>query len=126
MTTKTTDEKIDALLETLDTIGVKEMTSSEEDEFLVQPPAERISMTVEEYADANRQMIDNTNSFMAKYRANGFGMWPDLWPENIKGLNEDVCSKVQFFQIPKSVRMYNQLEQKSQLDNAKAILHAIN
>ena len=122
---KTTDEKIDALLATLEAIsGVKEMVSDEEKEAI--KLAKRVSMTVEEYVDTNRQMIDNTNSFMARYKANGFGIWPDLWPENLRGMNEDVRSKVSFFQIPKSVRMYNQLEICSQLENAKAAIHAIN
>lgn len=125
--TKTLDEKIDDMLENLDRLSAEmEEEARQKEESAMSDYDSKTHLSIEEYVEFNKKTIENTYQFMANYKANGFGLWPDLWPENTKGLNEDVRSKVKFFQIPKSVRFWNQLELNSRLEKQKETLNAIN
>lgn len=78
----------------------------------------KLSMPIEEYKRQNQASIDALN----RVRSNPMlelGLWPDLWPEHTPFLDEDVRSKVDFFQIPRSIRFFNALDMEVKIQRKK-------
>lgn len=99
----TTTDKVRMLLKNL-TLNTKPMEKPLAEP--AKPPS--LVMDVEDYRKQNEPSIN----IMARLRATTMpdvGAWPDLWPEHIQFMDEDVKSKVDFFQIPRSIRLYNAL-----------------
>lgn len=79
-------------------------------------PRRKSIQTVEDYRKENKLSIELLKAATSGVRS--IHSFPDLWPEHSKLYDEDVRSKLDFFQIPPPIKFLTSLEAAANADDA--------